>query len=104
MDIFTSGKYTIVDISIDNGNIMFSNETNTDFIANALTRFEERIIKNLNLSPYIKFKGLNFLCIGFEKNPEYCILFQNCSSLYMNSTNMRLKSLENIYLFEDVNR
>jgi hypothetical protein len=104
MDFFTSGKYTIVDILIIDGNMTFSNETNTDFIANALTRFEERIIKKLNMSPYIKFKGLNFICIGFEKDPEYCILFQNCSNLYMNSMNMRLKSLENIYLFENVNR
>lgn len=104
MDIFTSGKYTIVDISYVEENIFFSNETNTDFIANALTRFEERIIKNLNQSPYVKFKGLNFLCVGFEKNPNYCILFQNCNNLYMNSMNMRIKSLESIYLSEDVNR
>ncbi len=104
MDIFTSCKYTIIDISYIDRNISFSNEINTDFIANALTRFEDRIIKNLTLIPYIKFKGLNFLCIGFEKNPDYCILFQNCSTLYMNSMNMRIKSLESIYLFEDVNR
>lgn len=88
--------YTIVDIET-NGTLEISNETNTYFVANAVSNFERRVIDKIHFSPFIKSKGLNFVCVSFYDLPEYSILFQNCSEFYINNLTTRINTLISIH-------